>query len=84
MRGQRRTARDIVDAETVPQVWNARFETDQLALAEAFRALNEETLVLWGSTADRPLNCDPKEPRNDTKPNGTYFGVPTPATHASG
>ena len=47
---------EIVDAEDASHLWDARFETDQLALAEALRALDEETLDFWGGAADRPLS----------------------------
>jgi len=47
---------EVVDAENASHVWDARFETDQQALAEALRALDEETLDFWGGAADRPLS----------------------------
>jgi hypothetical protein len=47
---------EVVDAENASHVWDARFETDQLALAEALRALDEETLEFWGAAADRPMS----------------------------
>ena len=47
---------EIVDAENTSHVWDARFETDQQALAEALRALDEETLEFSGATADRPMS----------------------------
>jgi hypothetical protein len=37
-------------------VWDEHFETDQLALTEALRALDEEPLEFFGRAADRPLN----------------------------
>lgn len=46
---------EIVDAENTSHVWDEHFETDQQALAEALRALDEEPLEFLGS-ADRPLN----------------------------
>lgn len=47
---------EVVDAENASHVWDARFETDQQALAEALRALDEETLEFWGAAADRPMS----------------------------
>lgn len=47
---------EVVDADNTSHVWDARFETDQKALAEALRALDEETLEFCGSAADRPLS----------------------------
>ena len=47
---------EIVDAENASHVWNEHFETDQLALDEALRALDEEPLEFLGRTADQPLN----------------------------
>ena len=47
---------EIVDAENTSHVWDARFETDQQALAEALRALDEETLEFWGADTNRPLS----------------------------
>jgi hypothetical protein len=47
---------EVVDAENASHVWDERFATDQLALAEAHRALDEETLEFWGAAADRPLS----------------------------
>ncbi|WP_232291615.1 hypothetical protein [Polaromonas sp. JS666] len=47
---------EVVDAENASHVWDARFETDQQALAEALRALEEETLEFWGAAADRPMS----------------------------
>jgi hypothetical protein len=47
---------EVVDAENASHVWDERFATDALALAEALRALDEEPLEFAGRTADRPLN----------------------------
>jgi hypothetical protein len=47
---------EVVDVEGGSHVWEARFETDQLALTEALRALDEEPLEFFGRAADRPLN----------------------------
>lgn len=47
---------EIVDAENTSHVWEERFETDQQALAEALRALEEEPLEFLGRATDRPLN----------------------------
>lgn len=47
---------EIVDQENTSHVWEEHFETDQLALAEALRALDEQPLEFVGRTADRPLN----------------------------
>ncbi|MDP3796270.1 MAG: hypothetical protein Q8R06_03860 [Polaromonas sp.] len=47
---------EVVDAEKASHVWDEPFETDQQALAEALRALDEETLEFWGATADRPMS----------------------------
>ena len=47
---------EVVDAENASHVWDEHFETDQQALAEALRALDEEPLEFLGRTADRPLN----------------------------
>ena len=47
---------EVVDAENASHVWDERFETDQEALAEALRALDEETLDFWGGAAHRPLS----------------------------
>ena len=46
---------EVVDAENASHVRDERFETDQQALAEALRALHEETLDFWGGAADQPL-----------------------------
>jgi hypothetical protein len=47
---------EIVDAENTSYVWDAHFDTDQLALTEALRALDEEPLEFLGRAAGRPLN----------------------------
>ncbi len=47
---------EVVDAENASHVWDEHFETDQLALTEALRALDEEPLEFSGRAADRPLN----------------------------
>ena len=47
---------EIVDAENTSHVWDEHFETDQRALTEALRALDEEPLEFLGRAADRPLN----------------------------
>ncbi len=47
---------EVVDAENASHVWDEPFETDQQALAEALRALDEETLEFWGAAADRPMS----------------------------
>ena len=47
---------EVVDAETTSHVWDEHFETDQLALTEALRALDEEPLEFFGRASDRPLN----------------------------
>lgn len=47
---------EIVDAENTSHVWDEPFETDQQALNEALRALEEEPLEFLGRAADRPLN----------------------------
>jgi hypothetical protein len=47
---------EVVDADSASHVWEARFETDQQALAEALRALDEAPLEFWGPAADRPLS----------------------------
>jgi hypothetical protein len=36
---------EVVDADNASHVWDARFETDQQALAGALRALDEETIL---------------------------------------
>lgn len=47
---------EIVDAENTSHVWDEHFETDQQALDEALRALDEEPLKFLGRTAQQPLN----------------------------
>ena len=47
---------EVVDAENTSHVWDDPFDTDQEALAEALRALDEETLEFWGAAADRPMS----------------------------
>lgn len=47
---------EVVDADNASHVWEEHFETDQLALAEALRALDEEPLEFFGRSADRPSN----------------------------
>jgi hypothetical protein len=47
---------EVVDAEGASHVWEEHFETDQEALAEALRALEEEPLEFFGRAADQPLN----------------------------
>ena len=47
---------EIVDADNTSHVWDDPFETDQHALTEALRALDEEPLEFLGRAADRPLN----------------------------
>lgn len=47
---------EIVDAENTSHVWDEHFETDQQALDEALRALNEEPLEFLGRSAEQPLN----------------------------
>lgn len=47
---------EIVDAENTSHVWDEHFETDQQALDEALRALDEEPLEFLGRTAEQPLN----------------------------
>ena len=47
---------EVVDAENASHVWDERFETDQQALTEALRALDEEPLEFCGRTKDLPLN----------------------------
>lgn len=42
----------IVDAENTSHVWDEHFETDQLALDEALRALDEEPLEFLGRKAE--------------------------------
>ena len=45
---------EVVDGDNASHVWDEPFEADQQALAEALRALDEETLEFWG--LNRPLN----------------------------
>ena len=47
---------EVVDAENASHVWDDAFESDGEALAEAMRALEEETLEFWGTAAERPMN----------------------------
>ena len=47
---------EIVDAENTSHVWDEHFETDQQALDEALRALDEEPLEFLGRTGQQPLN----------------------------
>lgn len=47
---------EVVDADNTSHVWDKHFETDQQALAEALRALDEEPLEFLGRAADRSLN----------------------------
>lgn len=47
---------EIVDAENASHVWDEHFETDEQALAEAMRALDEEPLEFLGRVASNPLN----------------------------
>ncbi|QHE89395.1 hypothetical protein F9K07_30010 (plasmid) [Hydrogenophaga sp. BPS33] len=47
---------EVVDAENTSHVWDDPFESDGDALAEAMRALEEETLEFWGAAAERPMN----------------------------
>ncbi len=47
---------EIVDVENNSHVWEEHFETDQEALDEALRALDEEPLEFLGRTAEQPLN----------------------------
>lgn len=47
---------EIVDAENASHVWDEPFETDQQALDEALRALDEEPLEFLGRSAQQPLN----------------------------
>jgi hypothetical protein len=47
---------EIVDVENASHVWEEHFATDQLALAEALRALDEEPLEFFGRGANRQLN----------------------------
>lgn len=47
---------EIVDVENTSHVWDEHFETDQQALDEALRALDEEPLEFLGRKAEQPLN----------------------------
>lgn len=47
---------EIVDSENTSHVWDEHFETDQQALDEALRALDEEPLEFLGRKAEQPLN----------------------------
>lgn len=47
---------EVVDAENTSHVWDDPFETDDEALAEAMRALEEETLEFCGAGAERPMS----------------------------
>ena len=47
---------EIVDAENTSHVWDDPFETDQQALDEALRALDEQPLEFFGRSAEQPLN----------------------------
>ena len=47
---------EIVDAENTSHVWDEHFETDQQALDEALRALEEEPLEFLGRSSEQPLN----------------------------
>ncbi len=47
---------EIVDAENASHVWNEPFESDQQALAEALRALDDEPLDFFNRTSDQPVN----------------------------
>lgn len=47
---------EIVDAQNTSHVWDEPFATDQQALTEALRALDEEPLEFFGRASDRPLN----------------------------
>jgi hypothetical protein len=47
---------EVVDATGTSHVWDERFDTDQQALTEALRALDEEPLEFFGRSADGPLN----------------------------
>jgi hypothetical protein len=47
---------EIVDVEDNSHVWEEHFETDQLALDEALRALDEEPLEFLGRPAEQLLN----------------------------
>ncbi len=47
---------EIVDAANASHVWDEPFETDQQALDEALRALDEDPLDFFGTSANQPLN----------------------------
>ncbi len=47
---------EIVDAENTSHVWDEHFKTDQQALTEALRALDEEPLEFLARAPDRPMN----------------------------
>lgn len=47
---------EVVDAENASHVWEEHFETDQQALDEALRALDEEPLEFFGRITQQPLN----------------------------
>lgn len=47
---------EIVDAENTSHVWDEHFETDQQALDEALRAIDEEPIEFFGRHSDQPLN----------------------------
>jgi hypothetical protein len=47
---------EIVDVENTSHVWDKHFDTDQQALTEALRAIEEEPLEFLGRTAQQPLN----------------------------
>lgn len=47
---------EIVDAENTSHLWDDHFETDQQALDEALRALEEEPLEFFGRTAQQRPN----------------------------
>jgi len=47
---------EVVDVENNSHVWEEHFETDQQALDEALRALDEEPLEFLGGNAGQPLN----------------------------
>jgi hypothetical protein len=47
---------EIVDVENTSHVWDEHFETDQQALEEALRALDEEPLEFLGRSSEQTLN----------------------------
>jgi len=47
---------EVIDAENASHVWETSFETDQLALAAALQALENEPLEFFGRPADQSLN----------------------------